>query len=351
MAFISAQVPVEQDFAQLKYHLCAGPVDEDDVDAALLGKYKESSVTLRGESESDELFRGDWQLFNGKEWSIAHAKIVYMVAFFAQPSTTQQEDQQWMRYPHVIALIHEVCSPFCKKSTHALGHTRGACAGTRNIIFSSILRPSSIQKNLIFMILSIVPAFFVLVMVLVLVQAVEAEILHYRPVPGSIPVTVDGVSSRAWVNLCHGALSAMHELCSFGLINCLRMVTGDFAQSPGSSFPQHIPHMSPLSWILASPSHRSLISFIVNSEYSAAKALWHSSPLLLRFVLSMPLDRIRLVACVHSGEGESEDMSCTCISVLKLLSTSISSIKTRHGSGRKNAARPKDPSECDPARA
>ncbi len=44
----------------------AGPVDDYVVDDAVLARAQKPAATLRGENETDELFRGDWQVVKGR---------------------------------------------------------------------------------------------------------------------------------------------------------------------------------------------------------------------------------------------------------------------------------------------
>eukprot|EP00283_Hemiselmis_rufescens_P021757 CAMPEP_0173463782 /NCGR_PEP_ID=MMETSP1357-20121228/68877_1 /TAXON_ID=77926 /ORGANISM="Hemiselmis rufescens, Strain PCC563" /LENGTH=383 /DNA_ID=CAMNT_0014431623 /DNA_START=96 /DNA_END=1244 /DNA_ORIENTATION=- len=146
-----------------------GPIDVDDVDAAALGKFRESTKVMRGDLEADELLRGDWQNVAGREWTVAHAKLLYLVHFYAQASDHMDQDDSWLRHGHMVVLIHE---------------------------------------------------------------AVASGILAYSMVPASMSITVAGTTSKVWVMTAHAALAAIYEMCSEGLINCIRMVTEDFAQAP-----------------------------------------------------------------------------------------------------------------------
>eukprot|EP00282_Hemiselmis_andersenii_P008116 CAMPEP_0114125648 /NCGR_PEP_ID=MMETSP0043_2-20121206/9410_1 /TAXON_ID=464988 /ORGANISM="Hemiselmis andersenii, Strain CCMP644" /LENGTH=416 /DNA_ID=CAMNT_0001218583 /DNA_START=143 /DNA_END=1389 /DNA_ORIENTATION=+ len=146
-----------------------GPVDVEDVDAAAMGKFRESTQVMRGDLEADELLRGDWQNVGGREWTVAHAKLLYLVYFYAQASSHLDEDDSWLRHAHMVVFIHE---------------------------------------------------------------AVNSGILAYSMVPSSMSVTVGGTTSKVWVMTAHTALAAIYEMCSEGLINCIRMVTEDFAQAP-----------------------------------------------------------------------------------------------------------------------
>uniref|UniRef100_A0A7S0VIA9 Uncharacterized protein n=1 Tax=Hemiselmis tepida TaxID=464990 RepID=A0A7S0VIA9_9CRYP len=146
-----------------------GPVDVEDVDANALGKFRESTKVMRGELEADELLRGDWQNVDGREWTVAHAKLLYLIWCHAQASSHLDQDDSWLRHAHLVVFIHE---------------------------------------------------------------AVTSGILAYSTVPSSMPVTVGGTTSKVWVMTAHAALAAVYEMCSVGLVNCIRMVTEDFAQAP-----------------------------------------------------------------------------------------------------------------------
>jgi hypothetical protein len=124
---------------------------------------------LRGETEQDELLKGDWQNVGDKDWSVAHAKLLYMISCHAKASSSFDSVDTWIRYPHTIVLINEL---------------------------------------------------------------VKSSVLAYQPVPASLPITNHGTSTRVWVNMSHGAVCALNELCEAGLVNVLRMVTEDFCQAP-----------------------------------------------------------------------------------------------------------------------
>ncbi len=48
-----------------------------------------------------------------REWSVAHAKILYMISFFAQASDSIDQHETWLRHPHLVALIHAVTTSVC----------------------------------------------------------------------------------------------------------------------------------------------------------------------------------------------------------------------------------------------
>lgn len=91
----------------------------EDVDAGVMGNFKESTKVMRGETDADDLLKGDWQSLGDREWSVPHAKLLYLIYFHSTASTSVTTPDTWIRHPHLIVLINEV-----GKALHNPPHTR-----------------------------------------------------------------------------------------------------------------------------------------------------------------------------------------------------------------------------------